>query len=114
MAYASASSDAIITIRIKASNIICCGDMGASSLLVSCSGKSISISCTSGLKVGPTSALIGTVLTICHSSSCYEARIVPIMVFLYLQQITKIDTQHSILSMAEMNCIHCHHSASFM
>ena len=114
MANASASSDAIITIRIKASNIMCCGNIGASSPLVACGGKSISIGCTSGLKVGPASALIGTVLTICYSSSCCKARIVAIMVFLYLQQIAKIDTQHSIPSMAETNCIHCHHSASFM
>ena len=99
---------------MKASDIMCCGDMGASSPLVSCGGKSISIGCTLGLRVGPASALIGTVLTICHSSSCCKARIVAIIVFLYLQQITKIDTQHNILSMAEMNCIRCHHSASLM
>ena len=68
MANASANSDAMITIRIKASDIICCGDMGASSLLVSCGGKSVSIGCASGLRVGPASALIGTVLSICHSS----------------------------------------------
>ena len=43
MANASTSSDAIITDRIKASDIICCGDMGASSLLFSCGGKSISM-----------------------------------------------------------------------
>ena len=114
MANTSANMDAMIMIRIKAHDIICCGDMGASSPLISCSGKSISTGCTSGLRVGPASTLIGTVLIICHSSSCCQAKMVPIIVFLYLQQITKIDTLHSIHNIAETNCIHCHHSASFM
>ena len=114
MANASANSDAIVTIKMKASDIMCCGDMGASSSLVSCSGKSVSIGCTSGLRVGPASDLIGTILTICHSSSCCEARTVAIIVFFYLQQITKIDTQHNIPRMVETNCIRCHHSASLM
>ena len=114
IANTNTNMDATITIIIKASDIMCCGDMGTSSPLISCSGKSISMGCTLGLKVGPASALIGTVFIICHSSSCCEARIVPIMVFLYLQQITNIDTQHNIPIMAETNCIHCHHSASFM
>ena len=114
MANTSTNKDAMIKIIIKASDIICCGDMGASSPLISCGGKSVSMCCTLGLRVGPASALIGTVLIICHSSSCCEAKMVPIIVFLYLQQIIKIHTQHSIPNIAEMNCIRCHHFASFM
>lgn len=75
--------------------------MGASSPLVSYGGKSVSMGCMSGLRVGPASALIGTVLIIYLSSSCCEAKMVPIIVFLYLQQITKIDTQHSIPNMVK-------------
>ena len=91
---------------------MCCGDIGASSLLISCSGKSVSMGYTSGLNVGPASALTGTVFTICHLSSCCEAKIEPIIVFLYLQQITKIAIQHNVINMAVTNCICCHHSAS--
>ena len=57
----NANMDAMITIIIKASDIMCYGDMGTSSPLISCSGKSISMGCTLGLKVGQASALIGTV-----------------------------------------------------
>ena len=70
IANTNANRDAIITIIMKASDIICYGDMGASSPLISCGGKSISMGFTSGLKVGQASALIGTAFIICHSSNC--------------------------------------------
>ena len=92
--------------------MICSGCIGSFSPLFSCSGKSVRIGCTSGCNVGAASAFIGTVLTICHSSNFCDAKMVPIIVFLYLQQITNIAIQHRAPITAEIICICCHHSVS--